>query len=149
MAKDLLGGNAIPTEGQEKPADIMQNRTLIVQKLTSLASPAPEVVRGLRTLDEVFSQFQPEQDVVFKDADGSEMEETLQFKNIGDFGAKGITNQSRFLGTLNSRKLEYDKFYKTLKSNAVLKKVLENPEAKASYLAALAALIKEIEDSSK
>jgi TusA-related sulfurtransferase len=43
--------------------------------------------------------------------------------------------------------IDLQKIIKQFKSNKILKTVLENPDAKENYLAALKALVQELEDA--
>ncbi len=66
---------------------------------------------------------------------------------MGDFTKQGITEQSSFLKELNAQQDNYHAFIKQLKSNKILKSALNNPESKAAYLAALQAMIQEIDQA--
>ncbi len=142
-----LGGVEVKGETSEAITEIAQNRTLFIQKLTDEAPFRPQIVEGLQTVEQVFNHFQPEKSVEFTTEDGTGFDEKLQFRNLGDFTAKNITQKSQFLQGLEGQSKDYQQVLKQLKSNKILKTVLENPEAKASYLTALQALIKEIEDA--
>ena len=136
-------------DANEAIADIQNNRTLFVQKLTNDPALKPEIVHGLKNVEEVFGHYKPTVDVSFEDAEGSGKDETLNFKNLGDFGKKGITNQSSFLQDLNGEFEDYSKVAKQLKSNKILQKMLTDPAAKAAYVAALRAMLQELEDAEK
>jgi hypothetical protein len=142
-----IGGQEVPKDASEAIADIPQNRTLIIEKLTGDAPVRPEVVEGLKTVEEVFEHFKPEVECEFQKEDGSFSSEKLSFNNLGDFGAKGITRQSDFLSQLQLEKNEYGKLIKQLKSNKLLKAASENPDAKKAFINALHALIQEIDDA--
>ncbi|MBQ0786308.1 MAG: hypothetical protein KBT69_02340 [Oceanihabitans sp.] len=142
-----IGGTEVKTDANEAIQEIPQNRTLFVEKLTQDQPIKPEVVTGLKTVEEVFEHYKPEVEVEFEDVDGVGRKENLNFKNLGDFGGKGITKQSKFLKDLNTEKDQYIKIVKQLKTNKILKTALENPEAKASLLEAMRALLTEIEES--
>ncbi|WP_452229066.1 MULTISPECIES: hypothetical protein [unclassified Lacinutrix] len=142
-----IGGTEVKTDANEAIQEIPQNRTLFVEKLTQDQPIKPEVVTGLKTVEEVFEHYKPEVEVEFEDMDGVGRKENLNFKNLGDFGGKGITKQSKFLKDLNTEKDQYIKIVKQLKTNKILKTALENPEAKASLLEAMRALLTEIEES--
>ncbi|MBL0104984.1 MAG: type VI secretion system contractile sheath small subunit [Bacteroidetes bacterium] len=142
-----IGGNEIRQDASEAIADIPKNRTLVVEKLTDDAPVKPEMVYDLKTVEEVFSHFKPKIDVEFEKEDGSSTNETLNFTNLGDFGAKGITTQSPFLQDLNQKQDQYMKIIKQLKSNKSLKSVLENPDTKSAFINVIHALIQEIEDA--
>ncbi len=141
-----IGGTEVKSDANEAFADIPQNRTLMVEKLTADPPVKPEVLTGLKTIDEVFEHFQPEVDVEFENADGVEVKETLKFANLGDFGAKGITRQSKFLQDLDTEKDQCVKIAKQLKTNKILKSAITDPEAKQSILDAIRALLTELEE---
>jgi hypothetical protein len=143
-----IGGQEVkPDNAQEAIADIPLNRTLLVQKLTSSPPVKPQMVYDLKTVEEVFENFKPQQAVSFEDADGKPVQETLSFTHLGDFGKKGIINQSKLLQDLQLQVNDFQQFIKHLKSNKILKTVLQNPEAKSDYLASIRAMIDELEEA--
>uniref|UniRef100_UPI0039A6C8F6 hypothetical protein n=1 Tax=Ornithobacterium rhinotracheale TaxID=28251 RepID=UPI0039A6C8F6 len=139
-----IGGNEVPMEANESISEIPFNRTIIAQQLTAEEPIKPELVEGLTTVEKVFEHFKPEIKVDFEDADGATKMETLKFENLGDFGVKGITNQSEFLSSLNTEKDQYQKIVKQLKTNKILKAALEDPEAKKAFIQSLQNLIEEL-----
>ncbi len=142
-----IGGQEVPKDASEGIADIPMNRTLMLEKLTADDPIKPKIVEGLKTVDEVFANFKPQVEVEFQKEDGAFQSEKLNFANLGDFGAKGITNQSNFLKDMELKKNEFAKIIKQLKSNKALKTVLENPDTKASFMQALQAMSQEIDDA--
>ncbi|MFD2726308.1 hypothetical protein [Hyunsoonleella rubra] len=142
-----LGGTEVKTDANEAIQEIPQNRTLFVEKLTQDQPIKPEVVTGLKTIEEVFEHYKPEVEVEFEDAEGVGRKENLSFSNLGDYGGKGITQQSAFLQGLNTEKDQYLKIVKQLKTNKILKTALESPEAKESLLEAIRALLTELEEN--
>jgi len=139
-----IGGQEVPKDASEAIADIPQNRTLMIEKLTDDEPVKPQIVEGLKNVEQVFEHFKPQVDCDFQKEDGSTVTETLSFSNLGDFGVKGITTQSNFLNELNLEAKEYSKIVRQLKSNKLLRSVLENPEAKKAFTNALQAMIAEI-----
>ncbi len=144
-----IGGNEVRVEGNEGILEIPQNKTLIAQKLTPNTPSRPEIVTGLKSIDEVFEHFQPKINVAFEDEKGQTIKEELAFKNVGDFGIKGLTEQSAFLDDLKTKNEQYKKMIKQLKTNKVLKLALQDPDAKKSILETLQTLINEIDQSDK
>jgi len=142
-----IGGQEVPREASEGIADIPMNRTLMLEKLTADDAIKPQIVEGLKNIDDVFNNYKPQVEVEFTKEDGAFQSEKLNFDNLGDFGAKGITNQSNFLKDLDMQKGEYAKIIKQLKSNKVLKTVLDNPESKAAFIQALQAMAQEIDEA--
>ena len=142
-----IGGQEVKGDASEAISDIPQNRTLLAEKLTEDAPVKPEIVDGLKNIDEVFDHFKPVVEVDFEDSEGGSKKESLQFGGLSDFGVKGITAQSEFLNDLSSQKEQSLKIIKQLKSNKMLRKALENEESKAALLNSMYALIKEIEDA--
>jgi predicted component of type VI protein secretion system len=142
-----IGGTDRKAEGSEAIAEISQNRTLFVQKLSNEAPFAPDFVQNLSTPEEVFAHFKPSVPMEFENEDGSTKEEELHFTNLADFGSKGISNQSKFIQELANQEDTYLKLVKELKSNKAIQTALQNKESKQAFLTALAAMIKELEDA--
>lgn len=142
-----LGGTEVRSDANEAIQEIPQNKTLLIEKLTNDPAIKPVIETGLQTVEDVFEHYKPEVEVEFEDAEGVTSKETLNFRNLGDFGAKGITRQSEYLKGLATEKEQYVKVMKQLKTNKILKTALADPEAKASLLGAIRALLTEIEES--
>ncbi len=143
-----LGGTERKKEGaNEAFADIQMNRTIFIQQLTAEESFTPDIVQGLDTVDAAFNQYKPNIDIEFETEEGNSMKENIAFKTLGDFGSKGITNNSKFLQDQNIQHEQFQKFTKNLKSSKPLQTVLANPEMKTAYLTALQAMIKELEEA--
>ena len=140
-----VGGNAVKIDASEGMADIPMNRSLFVQKLTSNDPVRPEAVYDLKTVEEVFEHFKPSVEVEFETADGSTKSEEINFRGVGDFKTSSMVQQSSFLQGLNSEKEESQKLMKQLKTNKLVKGVIENPEAKAAFVNALQNLIQELD----
>jgi hypothetical protein len=143
--KYSIGGTVVETEAFEAFADIPQNRVLLAEKLTAATPVKPEIVEGLTTVEQVFEHFQPKIDMAFETEEGATRKETLHFRNLGDFGIKGITTQSNFLNDLTMKKEQYQKIIRQLKTNKLLKQALADPVFKKSFLDSLHALIGELE----
>ena len=144
-----IGGNEVRVEGQESILEIPQNKTLIAQKLTTNTPVKPEIVTGLKTIDDVFEHYDPKINVAFEDDKGQVIREQLAFKNVGDFSINGLVQQSPYLGDLRTKNEQYKKMIKQLKTNKVLKLALQDPEAKKSIIETLETLIKEIDQTDK
>lgn len=142
-----LGGNEVKLDASEAIAEIPQNKTLLIEKLTANAPVKPQVVTGLKTVEDVFNYYQPNISLEFEDAEGREIKEKLAFKHLGDFGLKGVTNQSEFLSDLTTEKEQYQKIMKALKTNKVLRAALEDPSSKKAVINAIKGLINELEQS--
>lgn len=147
MSSYGIGGNEVKGDASEAVADIPQNKTLVIEQLTADAPIKPEFVEGLQTVEDVFAHYKPEVEVEFQREDGSEAKEKLGFKNLGDFGAKGVTAQSNFLKDLNTQREQYAKIGKQLKTNKLLRSAIENEDTKVALLDALRALIAELEEN--
>ena len=130
---------------QEAITDIPLNRTLLVQKLSADPPLRAQIVEGLRTPEAVFAHFKPQVEVEFAKDNGTIVPETLHFESLGDFGKKGIINQSTFLQDLSTQTDDLQKLLRQLKSNKILKSALDTPETKAAFLAAIQSMITELE----
>jgi hypothetical protein len=126
--------------------NINKNRTLIALQLTADESLDPEVVEGLKTMDEVFNKFNPNASIDFEDEEGNQQTEEVYFKNLADFTPKGISQQSDFLMNLELEQDFLGDLIRQLKSNKTLRKILEDPQTKEAFLGALDGWINEIPD---
>ncbi|GAB2556341.1 hypothetical protein [Spirosoma areae] len=142
-----IGGQERKLNVSESIVDIPQNKTLLIEKLTADPPIRPQVVEGLKTVNEVFAYFKPEQEVEFDTEDGSTISETLRFNSLADFSKQGIIAQSQYLQELNMTFEDFQKYVRQLKSNKILKTMLENPDGKAAYTAAIEAMIRELEEA--
>lgn len=147
VEKYSIGGVVAENEAFEAFADIPQNRVLMAEKLTADAPVKPVIVEGLSSIEQVFAHFKPEVEIDFEDEEGVSKKENMRFANLGDFGIKGITEQSAFISDLAMKKEQYQKIIKQLKTNKQLKQALSNPETKQAFLTSLHALIKELEQA--
>jgi hypothetical protein len=142
-----IGGTEVKQDAFEAFADIPQNRVLLAEKLTHDPPVKPVITEGLTSIDEVFEHFKPKVDMTFETEDGGMRRETLHFKGLADFGAKGIIAQSEYLGDVSMQQLQYQKIIKQLKTNKLLKQALANPETKEHIIKALQSLIQELDSA--
>ena len=125
--------------------EISPNKTLFIQKLTNESPFKPEIIKGLKTVDEVFDHFKPSCDVELDKEDGSTLKENFKFGGLGDFDVKNLIGQSSFLANTNIEHDAYLKIVKQLGTNKSLKTVIENPDTKKAFINSLRALISELE----
>lgn len=144
-----VGGNEVKIDANEAIAEIPSNRTLLVQKLTEEAPLQPETIYGLETLEDVFERFQPSVELEFQDQEGNEIPEKLDFKELSDFSAKKLKENSPFLSQLNIEREQYLKISRLLSSNKALLKSLSDEEARAEMIQVLEASLVELEDASR
>ncbi len=142
-----VGGNEVKQEASEGMADIPLNRSLFIQKLTADEAIKPQAVYDLKNVDEVFEHFKPQVSVEFDKTDGTTVNEDFRFGNVGDFSTKSMTAKSNFLQDLNIQQEQYQKIIKQMKTNKMMKTVLENADAKAAFIESLQALIQELDET--
>lgn len=142
-----IGGNEVKVDANESIADIPSNRTLLVQKLTDDAPVSPEAVYGLQTVEEVFEHFSPSVELEMQNGKGEDVNETMAFKNLGDFNAKSIKEHSEFLSRLDVEKEQNIKIARQLSSNKALLKALKDPETRQAIIDLLEASVDEIKNA--
>jgi hypothetical protein len=141
-----IGGNEVRPDASESIAAIPENRTLVVEQLTSEEPVNPEVVSGLTTIEQVFAHYKPQIDVEFHNEEGQTVQEIFHFQNVGDFAVNNLTEQSSFLKRVSTEKHFYDNLIKQLRSNKVLQRALEHPESKRAFIAALEGVLSELDE---
>lgn len=142
-----IGGNEVKIDASESIAAIPENRTMLVEQLTSDEPVNPEAAVGLTSIEQVFAHYKPQIDVEFTNEEGQPVEETFHFASVGDFAVKNLTGQSKFLKGLDTQKEFYDTLIKQLRSNKVLQRALENADSKAAFVAALQGVIAELDEA--
>ncbi|MFO7613415.1 MAG: hypothetical protein R6W71_02115 [Bacteroidales bacterium] len=145
MAKKTVITQVQDVEVNESVIEFPQNRTFLTEQLTYEEPTKPEIVRNLKSVDDVFEHYKPKVDVEFQDSEGASKKETLAFKTLADFGVKGLTAQSAFLQELDIQKEEYQKIIKQMKSNKQLRQAISDLETKQALLNTILALLKELE----
>ena len=142
-----IGGNEVNVDANESIADIPSNRTLLVQKLTDETPVSPETVYGLQTVEDVFEHFSPSVNVEMQDDNGEDVLETMRFKNLGDFNADKLKENSDFLSKLDVEKEQNIKIARQLSSNKALLKALANPETRQAILDLLQSSLDEVNNA--
>ena len=142
-----IGGNEVNVDANESIADIPSNRTLLVQKLTDEDPVSPETVYGLQTVEDVFEHFSPSVNVEMQDDNGEDVLETMRFKNLGDFNADKLKENSDFLSKLDVEKEQNIKIARQLSSNKALLKALANPETRQAILDLLQSSLDEVNNA--
>lgn len=142
-----IGGNEVNVDANESIADIPSNRTLLVQKLTDEAPVSPETVYSLQTVEDVFEHFSPSVNVEMQDDNGEDVLETMRFKNLGDFNADKLKENSDFLSKLDVEKEQNIKIARQLSSNKALLKALANPETRQAILDLLQSSLDEVNNA--
>lgn len=142
-----VGGNEVKIDANEAIAEIPSNRTLFVQKLTDEAPITPEIEYGLETVEDVFERFKPSVTLEHQDQEGNEIQEVLEFLNLGDFGAKSIKEKSAFLSQLDVKREQLLKMSRQLTTNRALLKAIADPEVKAALIELLETSLQEITKS--
>lgn len=140
-----VGGNEVKVDANEAIQEIQENKTLIVSKLTEQDPINPEIITGLRTVEEVFKYFKPSIAVDQETAEGTMVKEDFKFATLADFTPKSITNQSPFLKNLHLQQEQYNKIVRQLKANKVLKSMLDDEQSRKAFVAALKAVALELE----
>ena len=140
-----VGGNEIKVDANEAIQEIQENRTLLVSKLTADEPFIPEIVKGLKTLEDVIRHYQPANKVTHESDDGTIVDEEFRFQNLGDFTPKNITQNSEYLKQLSVEQEQYNKILRQLKTNKILKNVLENEQTKSALVEVLREVAQELE----
>jgi hypothetical protein len=147
MAKKTVITKVLDVETSDAIIEFPQNRTLLAEQLTDEAPVKPEIVKGLRTMDDIFNHYKPNIKTEFEDPDGQTRKENLHFSNLRDFEKDGLMKNSAFLKELGLKRDSYTKIEKQLRTNKVLRDAISNPESKIALIKSLQALLKELKDA--
>lgn len=140
-----VGGNEIKVDANEAIQEIQENRSLIVSQLTSDETMVPEIVRGLKTVEDVFRHFEPAVSVQHETDEGTIVDEEFRFQTLGDFTPKNLTQNSAYLQQLSIEQEQYNKILRQLKNNKILRSMLENAQTKAAFIEVLKEVATELE----
>ncbi|PWN66599.1 hypothetical protein C1638_009635 [Chryseobacterium oncorhynchi] len=140
-----VGGNEVKVDANEAIQEIQENKSLIVSQLTTEESYTPEIVTGLKTVEDVFKHFQPSVAVQHETEDGGTIEEEFRFQNLGDFTPKSLTQKSDYLQQLSMEQEQYNKIVRQLKTNKILRNMLENDQTRAAFIEVLKDVAQELE----
>jgi len=140
-----VGGNEVKVDANEAIQEIQENKSLIVSQLTTDETYVPEIVTGLKTVDDVFRHFQPSVAVQHETEDGNVVEEEFRFQNLADFTPKNLVQKSDYLQKLSMEQEQYNKIVRQLKTNKILRNMLENEQTRAAFIEALKDVAQELE----
>lgn len=143
-----IGGQENPQNGnaRENIYPLPDNRTFFIEQFTAEPPSEPELEFNCSNIGEIFEKYQPEISAALLDAQGQTIVEQFRYRNLGDFHPVQLTRQSAFLQNLEERKEDFEGFLPRLLENRVLQAILADPTLKKAYLAALGALIRELEE---
>lgn len=144
-----VGGNEVKVDANEAIQEIQENKTLLVSKLTTEDPVSPEIVKGLKTVEDVFNHYQPSISIDHETADGQTVTEEFAFNNLGDFTPKNLVQNSAFLKNLSLEQEQYNNITRQLRSNKVLNNILANPQAKAEFIEVLKSVASELEKNNQ
>jgi hypothetical protein len=145
MARKTVITKVLPVNTSDAIIEFPQNRTLIVEQLTSEPPAKAEIVKDCRSMGDVFEYYKPKVNVEFEDMDGQPKKEDLDFKELKDFEAKNIVKNSSFLNDLDSKKGIYNDIDKQLRKNKVLRDALANPDSRQALITAMQSMLKELQ----
>ncbi|WP_410879206.1 hypothetical protein [Myroides sp. DW712] len=140
-----VGGNEIKVDTNDAVQEIQGNKSLLVAKLTNEEAISPEIVTGLKTVEDVFNHYAPHITVEHNTPEGQTVKEEFKFNNLGDFTPKKMVNNSPYLKGLQVDEEQYNKIVKQLRVNKMLGKVLQDDVAKKEFAAALRTIAQELE----
>ncbi|WP_228453918.1 type VI secretion system contractile sheath small subunit [Chryseobacterium fistulae] len=140
-----VGGNEVKVDANEAIQEIQENKSLIVSQLTTEESYTPEIVTGLKTVEDVFKHFQPSVTVQHETEDGNSVQEEFRFQNLSDFTPKNLTRNSDYLQQLSMEQEQYNKIVRQLKTNKILRNILENGNTKVAFVEVLKEVAQELE----
>lgn len=140
-----VGGNEKKVDANEAIQEIQENKTLLVSKLTNEEPLTPEIVKNLKTVEDVFEHYRPSISIDHETAEGETVKEEFNFKNLGDFSPKKLVENSDFLKTLSVEEEQYNNIIRQLRNNKVLNNMLTDEKSKGAFIQLLKEVAQELE----
>lgn len=146
MAKKTVISKVLDAEAVDGIIEFPQNRTLYVDQFTDMAPIRPGEVFQPETMEDVFEHYQPEKrNVQMLDLEGRPVKENFKFNAIKDFDDKELIKHSAYLGQQKATMDSYKTIEQQLIKNKVLRRAFEDEESRKHLVAALQALLAELE----
>ncbi|MDR0792036.1 MAG: type VI secretion system contractile sheath small subunit [Chitinophagaceae bacterium] len=142
-----VGGNEIVVDANDAIQEIQENKTLIAGKLTNDSPANPEIVTGLKTVEDVFKRFKPAISIDHETENGGTVNETFSFNSLGDFTPKNMIQNSSFLKNLSVEQEQYNNIIRQVRGNKVLRNMLADDKAKAAFIETLKMIAEELENN--
>ena len=148
MAKKTVISKVLDAEAADGIIEFPQNKTLYVDQFTDMAPIKPGEVFQPETMEDVFKHYQPEKrNVQMLDLEGRPVKENFKFNAIKDFDDKELIKQSAYLGQQKAAMDSYKNIEQQLIKNKVLRRAFEDEESRKHLIAALQALLAELENN--
>ena len=148
MAKKTVISKVLDAEAVDGIIEFPQNKTLYVDQFTDMAPIKPGEVFQPETMEDVFEHYQPEKrNVQMRDLEGRSIKEDFKFGAIKDFDDKELIKQSSFLSQQKSTMDAYKNIEQQMIKNKILRRAFEDEESKKHLIAALQALLAELESA--
>lgn len=148
MAKKTVISKVLDAEAADGIIEFPQNKTLYVDQFTDKAPVKPGEIFQPETMEDVFAHYQPEKkNVQMLDIDGRPVKENFKFNAIKDFDDKELVKQSAYLSQQKMAMDSYKGIEQQLIKNKVLRRAFEDEEGRKYLIAALQALLAELETS--
>ena len=146
MAKKTVISKVLDVEAVDGIIEFPQNKTLYVDQFTDMAPIRPGEVFQPETMEEVFARYQPEKrNVQMLDMEGRPVKEHFKFNAIADFDDKNLIKQSPYLRQQKTAIDSYKTIEQQLIKNKVLRRAFEDEKGRQHLVAALQALLAELE----
>lgn len=147
MAKKTVISKVLDAEAVDGIIEFPQNKTLYIDQFTDMAPIKPGEVFQPETMEDVFEYYQPEKrNVQMLDLEGRPVKENFKFNAIKDFDDKELIKQSTYLSQRKAAIDSYKTIEQQLIKNKVLRRAFEDEESKKHLIAALQALLAELEN---
>lgn len=125
---------------------VPQDKTLYIEQLTDVPPIKPGELFQPETMADVFEHYKPEKKgVEMLDQEGRPVREDFRFTAIKDFDDKQLIEQSPYLHQQKAIVDSYKSIEQQLIKNKVLRRAFEDEEGRRNLIAAMRALLAELE----
>ena len=129
-------------------SNIPTNKTIYINQFTINAPLKPVLVKGLKTLGQIFNYYSPTNDVLFENYQGAFIKESFSYKKLHDFKPENCIKSSTVLLQLKQQQLACLDLLKAARTNSAFQEIVQKKSKRNSFIKSLKIFIDEL-DSNK
>ncbi|WP_299434379.1 type VI secretion system contractile sheath protein TssC [uncultured Maribacter sp.] len=118
-------------------SNIPTNKTIYINQFTAKAPTKPNLVKGLKKLNQIFKYYTPTNEIIIEDYLGAFINEIFVYKELKDFNPENILKSSNVLLQLKQQQLECLELLKAAKKNIGFQEIIQKKTKRNNFIATL------------